>query len=125
MIAIEGNVLFQAGRAVIRPQARVTLDGIASTVRGEYADKDILVVGHTDDQPIKKSGWTDNFQLSTERSLAVARYLQQHGVAPNRLIAGGCGEHRPRKPNDTQAGKASNRRVEVFAVEPIARDVQP
>lgn len=120
MIAIEGNILFQTGKATLRGEARRLLDAVASTINGEYADKDVVVVGHTDNQPIKKSGWKDNFQLSTERALSVARYLEDHGVNPRRLVSAGCGQHRPRVPNDSAANRTSNRRVEIFAIDAFA-----
>jgi len=121
MIAIDDSVLFQVGKAVLQPQARRTLDGIVSALQGEYADKDILVFGHTDNQPIKKSGWKDNWELSSQRALAVVRHLQQHNVGSERLAACGCGEHRPRVPNSTEANRSTNRRVEIFALEPQVR----
>ncbi len=120
MIAIEENILFQPGKVALREEARKTLDAIVSTLEGEYAGKDIMVFGHTDDRPIKKSGWDDNWQLSTERGLAVVRSLREHGVSPERLVAAGCGEHRPRKANDSEPNRLSNRRVEIFAI-----DAQP
>lgn len=121
MIAIDDSVLFGSGKAVLREEAKRTLDGIAGTIQGEYANKDILVFGHTDDRPIKKSGWDDNWQLSSERSLAVVRYLKDRGINPDRLVAAGCGEHRPRAKNDTEANRFSNRRVEIFAIDPQSR----
>lgn len=118
MIAIEGDVLFAPGKVTLRDNARRTLDAIASTVSGQYTDKDILIFGHTDDRPIKKSGWADNWELSAERSLAVVRYLQEHGVSSSRLVACGCGENRPRTDNNNDANQAKNRRVEIFALDP-------
>ncbi len=120
MIAIEENILFGPGKAALRDEARKTLDGIVSTLGGEYGGKDNMVLGHTDDRPIKKSGWNDNWQLSTERGLAVVRFLKEHGVSPDRLVAAGCGEFRPRVPNTTEPNRLSNRRVEIFAI-----DAQP
>lgn len=116
MIAIDDSILFVSGRVTLRNGARRTLDAIVSTIRGEYADRDILVLGHTDNQPIKKSGWADNYQLSTERALAVVRYLRDHAISPNRLVACGCGEHRPRTSNATEVERTANRRVEIFAL---------
>lgn len=121
MIAIEDDLLFAPGKAALRDEARRTLDKIVSTINGEYGSKDIMVFGHTDDRPIKKSGWADNWQLSTERSLAVVRYLREHGVEPNRLVAAGCGENRPRTPNTTEPNRTANRRVEIFAIEPQSK----
>lgn len=118
MIAIDDSILFVSGRVTVREEARRTLDGIASTLKGEYAGQDVLVFGHTDTQPIKKSGWSDNYQLSAERALAVVRYLRDRGLPPERLIACGCGAHRPRASNASPAGRAANRRVEVYAIDP-------
>jgi chemotaxis protein MotB len=120
MIAIEDDLLFAPGRITLREEARKTLDGIVSTLQGEYGDKDIVIFGHTDDRPIKKSGWDDNWQLSTERALAVTRFLQEHGISASRLVASGCGEHRPRVPNTTEPNRTANRRVEIFAIDPQA-----
>jgi chemotaxis protein MotB len=120
MIAIEESILFAPGKVTLREEARRTLDGIVSTIEGEYAGKDIMVFGHTDDRPIKKSGWADNWQLSTERALAVVRYLREHGVSAARLVAAGCGENRPRVENNTEPNRLANRRVEIFAI-----DAQP
>ena len=121
MIAIEENILFQPGKVTLRDEARKTLDGIVSTLEGEYSSKDIMVFGHTDDRPIKKSGWDDNWQLSTERALAVVRYLREHGVSAERLVAAGCGENRPRVPNNSEPNRLSNRRVEIFAIDAAPR----
>jgi len=116
MIAIESGVLFAPGKAILRPRARKTLDGIVSTLQGEYGDKDILVFGHTDDTPIKKSGWKDNWQLSSERALAVVRFLSERGVSPERLAACGAGQYRPKVPNNSEPNRTTNRRVEIFAL---------
>lgn len=117
MIAVDGSVLFAPGKTVLRDKARTALGGIVSAIAGEYADKDILVIGHTDDLPIQKSGWQDNWQLSTERALAVVRYLRDQDVETDRLLAAGCGEHRPRVPSRSKSDRATNRRVEIFALD--------
>lgn len=117
MIAIEGSVLFAPGKAVLRTEAKRTLDRIVSAVQGEYGNKDVYVFGHTDDQPIKKSGWKDNWELSAERALAVVRYLDENGVSSGRLVASGCGEYRPRAGNSSEKDRATNRRVEFFAID--------
>jgi len=117
MIAIDSSVLFAPGKDTLRPEAQRTLDGIVSTLQGEYGDKDVIVFGHTDNQPILKSGWKDNWQLSSERALAVVRYLQGKGVDATRLAAAGCGEHRPRASNDSTANRAQNRRVAIYVVD--------
>lgn len=117
MIAIDSSVLFAPGKVTLRPEAQRTLDGIVSTLQGEYGDKDVIVFGHTDNQPIRKSGWEDNWQLGSERALAVVRYLQKKGVDTSRLAAAGSGEYRPRAANDSAANRAQNRRVSIFVVD--------
>lgn len=117
MIAIESGILFSPGKTVLRKQAKRALDAVVSTIEGEYADKHIFVFGHTDNSPIKKSGWKDNWELSTQRSLEVVRYMADHGVARRRLVAGGCGENRPRVANSNEANRGKNRRVEIFAID--------
>lgn len=117
MIALETDVLFASGRATLRREAEQALNSIAATLNGEYADKDVIVFGHTDDEPIKKSGWKDNWQLSTERALTVVRYLRDNTINPDRLVACGAGEYRPRGPNDSAANRQHNRRVEIYAID--------
>jgi chemotaxis protein MotB len=118
MTTIEKDVLFTAGKAELRSEGAQVLDRIVAALNGPLAGKQAFVFGHTDSQPIHKSGWTDNWQLSTERALAVVRYLKSRGVAAERLVAAGCGEHRPRSDNSSNQMRASNRRVEIFAVDP-------
>lgn len=117
MIAIEGTVLFRAGEAKLRDESLKALDAIAQTLNTRYAGKDVMIVGHTDDTPIQKSGWDDNYELSCQRALAVARHLAKRSVAPKRLVPAGCGEHRPQAPNSSATNRQANRRVEIFALD--------
>ncbi|MGB0717169.1 MAG: OmpA/MotB family protein [Phycisphaerae bacterium] len=118
MISVPGNVLFAPGRVEIRNEARRSLESIISAVNGQYSDKQILVFGHTDNTPIKRSGWKDNWELSSERALSVVRYLTKKGVGASRLAACGCGEFRPVAGNSANNERARNRRVEIYAIEP-------
>lgn len=121
MIAIPGEVLFRSGKADLRPEASAVLSEVVRAVSSQYAAMDVLVYGHTDNDPIKKSGWKDNYELSAQRSLSVVRYFQGKGVDPARLVACGCGEHRPVTPNTSSANRSRNRRVEIFALEATVR----
>ena len=82
-------------------------------MKEKYSGKNVDVVGHTDSDPIKKSSWKDNWELSAQRALSVARYMADHGVSDKQLEASGCGEFRPIAANSSAAGKAKNRRVEI------------
>lgn len=112
-VTLETAILFDSGKADLKKTTSVELDHIASVLKGTYAGRQIDVVGHTDTDPIKKSKWKDNWELSNQRALSVVRYLIQRGIPTDRIRASGCGEYRPRASNSTAAGKARNRRVEV------------
>ncbi|MCP4590742.1 MAG: OmpA family protein [bacterium] len=121
MIAIEGWALFDSGKPTIQDGSKRILDLIVSTVQNEYANKEVLVFGHTDNIPIKHSGWKDNWELSNQRALSVVRYFASRGVDASRLAACGCGEHRPRVANDSKRNMQKNRRVEIFVLDPQPR----
>ncbi len=121
MIAIEGSVLFAPGKAALLPAGRAALDAITNAIQANYSNKDIFVFGHTDDTPIRKSGWKDNYELSAQRALTVVRHLRDRNLSPARLVACGAGEHRPVAPNANDTTRSKNRRVEIFAVDPINR----
>ena len=107
------QVLFDSGKATLRRSAHGVLDKVAKVLE-EVSDQPVGVEGHTDNQPIKHSGWSDNKALSLARAKAVAEYLgQQQGIDGKRLIPVGHGDERPIASNDTAAGRAKNRRVEI------------
>lgn len=117
LINIEGEVLFDSGSNQLKPSGTKTLDRIALEIRERFGDHDIYVFGHTDNEPIKVSGWKDNYQLSCERSLSVVRYLKSKGVSMH-CAACGWGEHRPVASNSSAEGRQQNRRVQIFAYKP-------
>jgi chemotaxis protein MotB len=73
----------------------------------------VSIVGHTDSDPIKKSKWADNWELSSQRSLSVLRYLIKRGIPEDLIEAAGRGASQPVADNSSSSGKAQNRRVEV------------
>jgi chemotaxis protein MotB len=112
-VTLPDAILFDSGKAEMKRASIAELDHIQSVLREKYASRQIDVIGHTDTDPIKKSKWKDNWELSAQRALTVARYLIQRGVSENKIRAVGCGESRPIVSNDTAAGKTKNRRVEI------------
>jgi chemotaxis protein MotB len=79
-------------------------------------DIDVRVEGHTDDRPIKNSRWRSNWELSTGRAVAVLVLLHEQGVDPTRLAAAGYGEFHPIGKNDSEEGRAKNRRVDIVII---------
>lgn len=112
-VTLPNSILFAPGKASLKSIRNSDLNNIYSVIRDKYSDKQIDIVGHTDSDPIKKSKWTDNWQLSAERGLAVLRYLKGQGIPADQIRAVACGESRPIDTNATSSGKAKNRRVEI------------
>jgi flagellar motor protein MotB len=117
MMNVPGSVLFESGKAELTSGGRSKLQQIASDIRARYGDRDIYVFGHTDDQPIRKSKWRDNWELGAQRALTVVRSLHESGVPYASLVQANCGEHRPKIPNaGAEKNRSQNRRVEFYAV---------
>ncbi len=107
------QVLFDSGKAELRRSAAPVLDKVAKVLQ-EVPDQPVGVEGHTDNVPIKYSGWASNKALSEARANAVVKYLiDKHGIDPGRLTAIGYGEERPIVSNASARGRAKNRRVEI------------
>lgn len=112
-VTLPNAILFDSGKAELKKATISELDHICSVVKERYAGRQIDVVGHTDTDPIKKSTWKDNWELSAQRALTVTRYLSQRCVSEKEIRAVGCGESKPVAPNDSATNKAKNRRVEI------------
>ncbi|MBI2567102.1 MAG: flagellar motor protein MotB [Candidatus Schekmanbacteria bacterium] len=116
VISLEEGVAFPAGRAEVAPGAKEQLDKIAKVIKSLPGE--VKVEGHTDNKPIHSAQYGSNWELSTARAVAVVQYLaDREGIDPQRLSAVGYGEYRPADRNDTEAGRAANRRVEIVIPE--------
>ncbi|MFH1716249.1 MAG: OmpA family protein [Planctomycetota bacterium] len=112
-VTLENEILFDSGKATLKKATSAELDHIQSVLRQKYSGKQVDVVGHTDTDPIRKSSWKDNWELSAQRALTVTRYLIQRGAPEDKIRAVGCGESLPVASNSSAAGKQKNRRVEI------------
>ncbi len=112
-VTLPNAILFDSGKATLKRATSTELDHIRSVLRDKYPGKQVDVVGHTDTDPIKKSKWKDNWELSAQRALSVLRYLVKRGISEKDIQAVGCGESQPITSNSTTSGKAKNRRVEI------------
>jgi outer membrane protein OmpA-like peptidoglycan-associated protein len=103
------GIYFDTGKSVIKPESETALKEIAKLLQGDPGLK-VHVVGHTDNV----GGLEANMKLSLDRANAVVQSLTgKHGIAATRLKAGGVGPLAPVAANDSDAGKAKNRRVEL------------
>jgi len=115
-VTVNSELLFPSGGWQMPPQAAQTIAEMAP-VLAPMQTAHILVIGYTDNVPIgpelMQQGVTSNQQLSMMRAQTVVNYLVSQGVNPALLTAQGLGEADPVASNDTPAGRAQNRRVEL------------
>jgi len=112
------SVLFDSGKAEVKPNGLVVLQKVIDILKN-IKDKVIRIEGHTDNVPIVGAlarKYPTNWELSAARAINVARYLQQQGIDPSLLAAVAYGEYKPVAPNDTDEGRAKNRRIEIVLV---------
>jgi chemotaxis protein MotB len=119
------HVLFDIGSAELKPEAMPVLKEFAGILNsGTAQELNVLVVGHTDDRLVAKSGTKakhpDNWYLSAHRSIAVRTALGQFGLKEGRFGVAGYGPYQPLKPNTNEANRTANRRVEIFVLAPNA-----
>jgi outer membrane protein OmpA-like peptidoglycan-associated protein len=109
-VTFESGILFGVDQSALTATAQTKIKDLAN-VFSKYPDSYILIEGHTD-----ASGSAEhNMNLSEQRAKAVANFLQARNISPSRIKTAWYGEAQPKFPNDTEANKAQNRRVE-FAI---------
>ena len=121
VVTFLAEVLFDSGKAKVKSEAHDVLDKVAKVITEKASDRSIAVEGHTDNEPIKKSGWKSNWELSTARATSVLHYLEERGIASKKLQATGYGEYRPVASNDTIEGRQKNRRVEIIILPKMSK----
>jgi chemotaxis protein MotB len=112
------KILFDSGSAEIKKDGKKVIDRVAEILL-KVTDKQIRVEGYTDNVPISSrlaSKFPTNWELSTARATTVARYLQDKGIDPKLLSAAGYSEYRPVATNDSDEGRARNRRIEISLI---------
>ena len=111
------KILFDSGSVEINTRGKELLIIMAGSLK-ESENQEILVEGHTDDVPLKASlrkRFPSNWELSTARAAAVARFLHQAGgIEPEKLSARGYSFYRPVASNETEKGRHQNRRIEII-----------
>lgn len=116
-IGIRGNVLFALNSDQLQPEGRDLLKSLAAPLAGYLKARDeiLMVSGFTDDRQVRESNrqFADNWELSAERALTVTRALIEAGVPADAVFAAAFGAQQPVAPNSDEAGRASNRRVEM------------
>ncbi|MGZ8943599.1 MAG: OmpA family protein [Methylobacter sp.] len=110
-LAVFGGETFRSGKSAINDIALSTIDNFVEEISASQGSR-VIIEGHTDNIPTGKLH-VDNKDLSLRRARAIANILVSRGVSPDRISAIGYGDTHPIDSNDTEAGRAKNRRVEV------------
>lgn len=124
IIHFTDRVLFDTGRAEIKPEAVEILDKVGTEL--SRLSNFIRVEGHTDNVPIHTPVYPSNWELSAARATSVVRFFIERGhMAPDRLSAAGYGEYWPIAGNETPEGRAKNRRVDIVILRSALRMAEP
>ena len=115
-LEIPSDISFDTNRADIKPNLRPVLDRFATTLN-QNAATTVSIIGHTDNT----GSDAINQPLSVERAAHTRDYLATRGVSPTRIVVEGRGESEPIASNDDNAGRARNRRVEIYVSEAAPR----
>lgn len=115
-LEMQEEALFAPGSAELKMKGKEILTKLAGILKSE-PEYYVRIDGHTDNEPISASRvkWTtgSNFELAAYRALKVLLFLEEKGVAPNRMYLCSFGEHYPKAANDSSENKAKNRRVTI------------
>ncbi len=123
VLSLPAEVLFPSGVSELSEDGKLKVLEVGITLK-KLIDRRFLVIGHSDNQPLKGSVFKDNWELSTARALTVTRFLVQAGMSPKNLLPAGSGEHDPIGPSTSQKELARNRRIEI-ALMPALNELPP
>ncbi len=113
-IDISDKLLFNSGSYTVTSKAKMVLGKVAKVLKNQ-PDIQFMVEGNTDNVPYRRGDLLDNWDLSVKRATAVVRILQnQYGLVPSHITASGRSEYQPVATNDTQQGRALNRRTRII-----------
>jgi len=122
-LSLPAEVLFPSGVAELSKDGEIKVLEVGLTLK-KFPDRRFLVVGHSDNQPLKSSVYKDNWELSAARALTVTRFLVQAGMNPKNLLPAGAGEHDPLIERATARDLARNRRIEILLL-PAINELPP
>ncbi len=112
VLELPSAILFESGKADLSEDGEATLKEVAA-VLAKIKNREFQVAGHTDSDPIRNSPFKNNWELSTARALSVVLFLEKNKVPSKNLSAAGYSEYQPTASNQTDKGKAENRRIEI------------
>lgn len=124
-IGISGRFLFAVNSDELQPEGRKLLSSLVMPLRSYLASRDemMMVSGFTDDRSIRggNTQFADNWELSAQRALTVTRAMVTEGMPSSMVFAAAFGSEQPIASNDSEPGRAQNRRVEMSPVPKVAQ----
>jgi chemotaxis protein MotB len=120
---ILNEVLFGKGSFKLQGEGLAALDHLAGLIKEKYPDRNVVIEGHTDNQPYQDPSQFSNWDLSAERALSVLDYLMERGISPERLSIAAYAQYHPVADNSTEEGRRKNRRA-VIVVQPEESTVE-
>lgn len=113
-VSLQDKLLFKSGSDIVDPKGKQALKTL-SEILISTVDINVIIEGHTDNIPIKTEKFKDNWELSTARATTIVRLLTENkGFDSNRITASGRGQFHPAQTNETEEGRAANRRTEII-----------
>lgn len=111
-VSMENKLLFAPGSWTVGAEGKIAVEEIAKVLQ-QNPSINVLIEGHTDNDPYIGTVIQDNWDLSVKRSTAIVRILQTNNVSPKQLTAAGRSEYLPLADNSTLEGKSKNRRIDI------------
>jgi chemotaxis protein MotB len=112
VVEMASAILFPSGSAKLSEEGEAALTEVAGILAGIQARK-FQVAGHTDNVPIKNRRFKSNWDLSSARAVSVVKHLIENGVGAENISGAGYADTQPAASNDTDEGRAQNRRIEI------------
>jgi len=113
VVELPDNILFESGEAELKDAGEAALAEIVEVLK-TIPGREFQVAGHTDNVPIRSRRFPSNWELSTSRAVAVAKFMIERGLPGGRVSAAGHAETAPVASNDTPEGRQQNRRIEII-----------
>ena len=113
-VALNPETFFSIGSAKLNPGTVNVLTSLVGLI--ESFPNDIIIEGHTDNIPVRGGAYRSNWELSIARAVGVVNFFEASNLSPKQLVAAGYGEFHPAFPNDSEANRARNRRIEITLV---------
>jgi chemotaxis protein MotB len=124
VISLDDKLCFLPGQADVQPSAVAMFEKVGTVV--ERYNNRVLLEGHTDSVPIHNNQFRSNWELSTARSIAVMELMEKRAsLRPERFLIGGSADNAPVSSNETEQGRAHNRRVEIVVLDSPAPAIAP